>query len=509
MTADGTIYLVGAGPGDGGLMTLRGKDLLGRADVVVYDYLAAPALLALAPPSAQRIYVGKQAGQHTLTQDKINQLLVDLAKQGKTVVRLKGGDPYVFGRGGEEALAAVEAGLRFEVVPGVTSGIAALAYAGIPATHRGLASCLGLITGHESDQKDDSALDYAALARWGGTLVFYMGISNLPTICRRLIEHGMAASTPAGVVRWGSTARQQVVAGTLDDLAQRVQQAGLKPPALIVVGQVVSLRDKLNWFENRPLFGRRIIVTRSRAQASDLSASLTQLGAEVIELPAIRIEPAADLKALDAAAGKAGQFDWIIFTSVNGVDAFFGSLRAAGLDSRSLGRAKVAAIGPATADRLGQVGIVADLQPEKFLSTAIVAALAAADHLPGKKILCPRADIAPKELIVALEKLGASVTDVAAYRTVAEEELPADAAAWMDEGPVDWVTFTSSSTAENFFRLVDRAALGDCRIASIGPTTSVTIRHLGTEVTAEASSHTIDGLVQTIVDFERAAQARK
>ena len=502
----GRVYLVGGGPGDPGLLTLRGKDVLALADVVVYDALLSPRLLDYAPARAERVYVGKRASHHTLSQDEINQLLVDRAKAGATVVRLKGGDPYVFGRGGEEALALVEAGIEFEVVPGVTAAVAAGAYAGIPVTHREVASAVGFVTGHEADDKPDSALDWEALARWSGTLAFYMGVSNLPTISANLIAHGRGPETPAAAIHWGTTSRQKVVVGTLATLPDLVKETDLKPPALIIVGEVVALRDRLNWFEKRPLLGRRMIVTRSQAQASDLTARLEALGAEVIEAPAIRIEPPADLSDLRDAVRRCDVFGWIVFTSVNGVDAFFSTLRADGLDARALAGRRVAAIGPATADRLAQCGIRADLQPEKFTGLAVAEALATMGNLAGVHMLLPRADIAPKELIEALTGRGAVCHEVVAYRTVPDAAGSEAAAAMLDAGGADWLTFTSSSTVRNFLDAVgaDRARASRARIASIGPTTSATLREAGLEPTLEAQTHTIPGLVDAIVAHEQA-----
>ena len=502
--SDGCVYLVGAGPGDPGLMTIRGRELLRRADAVVYDNLAARRLLAEAPPQAEMIYVGKQASAHTLKQEEINALLVRLGLEGKQVVRLKGGDPFVFGRGGEEALELVAAGVDFEVVPGITAGIAAPAYAGIPVTHRNITSSMALITGHETPDKDESDLDYAALASWPGTLGFYMGVKNLPKIAASLIEHGKDPDTPAALVRWGTTARQETVTGTLETITEVATQAGIKPPALIVVGHVVALRENISWFEKRPLFGKRIVVTRARLQASRVTQQLEDLGAEVIELPAIRIEPPTDTGPLDAAAGDVASFDWVIFTSANGVDAFFGALERADLDSRALSGVQICVIGPGTARRLGQFGLRADAQPQTYQAAEISQTLADIEDLSGKKILCPRADIAPKDLIEDLEALGADVTDLTAYRTVGEtpepellEEL------FADDGP-DWITFTSSSTVTNFVNAVglDRLRKSGASLASIGPVTSGTIRGFDLEVDVEAVSYTIPGLVKAILEAQ-------
>ena len=502
--SDGCVYLVGAGPGDPGLMTIRGRDLVRRADAVVYDNLAARRLLDEAPPQAEMIYVGKQASAHTLRQEEINELLVRLGREGRQVVRLKGGDPFVFGRGGEEALALVEAGVRFEIVPGITAGVAAPAYAGIPVTHRGVTSSIALVTGHETPDKDESDLDYAALAGWPGTLAFYMGVKNLPKIAASLIEHGMDPATPAALVRWGTTARQETVTAALSDITEAAARAGTKPPALIVVGRVVALRQSISWFENRPLFGKRIVVTRARLQASRVTQQLEDLGADVIELPAIRIEPPADTAPLDAAVADVSSFDWVIFTSANGVDAFFDALERADLDSRALAGVQICVIGPGTARRLGQFGLRPDAQPQTYKAAEISQTLAAIEDLGGKKILCPRADIAPKDLIVDLEALGADVTDIAAYRTVGETPDPA----LLDElfagdGP-DWITFTSSSTVTNFVNAVglDRLRGSAASLASIGPVTSATMRGLGLEPDVEATAHTIPGLVEAILEAQ-------
>ena len=506
----GCVYLVGAGPGDPGLITVRGMQLLARADIVIYDYLASPRLLAWARKDAELIYVGKQAGAHTLTQEKINDLLVARAGEGAIIVRLKGGDPYVFGRGGEEALDLVAAGIDFEVVPGVTAGIAGPAYAGIPVTHRKLASNLGLITGHETPDKDASDLDYEALARWKGTLGFYMGVRNLAPICEKLIAHGLDATTPAAIIRWGTTSRQRVLAATVADLPAKAVEAGFKPPSIILIGQVVSLRDKLNWFEKRPLFGRRIVVTRARSQASMLSERLEALGAEAVEMPAIRIEPPTDPAALDAAAANVTSFDWIIFTSANGVDGFFEALDRAGFDSRELYPCRLCTIGPATAARLGHFGLRPDLQPRKFVSTEIVKALSEAvgktetKSLEGVKILCPRADIAPPAMVENLTERGADVCEVTAYRTVPDGAGAEHVTVMLGANDVHWITFTSSSTVKNFFSVVDPDAVraANVRLASIGPMTTATLSEAGFEPDIEADSHTIGGLVEAILEQE-------
>ncbi len=499
--SEGCVYLVGAGPGDADLITVRGRELLGSADAVVYDALISPHLLQWARPDARRIDVGKRAGKHKLGQEQINELLVSLGRDGLTVVRLKGGDPFVFGRGGEEALALAEAGLRFEIVPGITAGIAAPAFAGIPVTHRKLASSFALITGHETPDKPDSDLDYAALANWPGTLGFYMGAANLARICDGLIANGMDAQTPAAVIRWGATARQQTVVGTVETLAKLADEAGMAAPALIVIGKVVALREQLQWFERRPLFGRRIVVTRARAQGSRMVADLTQLGAEVIESPTIRIEPPADPQPLADAVAELASFDWVVFTSVNGVDAFFAALARADLDARSLSGCKVCAIGPATSDRLVSFGIRADAQPKRFVGVEIAAMLAKLQDMKNVRVLCPRADIAPPDLIEALTATGADVYEVTAYRTVPDDACAPRVRELLERGEIHWVTFTSSSTVKNFCDQIAPKLLAgsSAKLASIGPSTSATLRERGLSPTVEADVHTIPGLIDAIL----------
>ncbi len=500
----GCIYLVGAGPGDPGLITMRGVELLTRADVVVYDYLVSTRLLAHAPANAERIYVGKKAGKHTLAQGDINKLLVDKAKAGATVVRLKGGDPFVFGRGGGGALEAVESGIDYEVVPGITSGVAGPAYAGIPVTHRGLASNLGLITGHETPDKPDSDLDFEALAKWRGTLVFYMGVSNLERICTSLRQHGLDGQTPGALVRWGTTSRQRVVTGTLETLPQVARDAGIEPPALIVIGEVVQLRDQLKWFDSRPLLQRTIVVTRARSQASTLSKQLDQLGAEVVEMPAIRIAPPKDDQPLREAVANLEDFDWVVFTSANGVDAFFEVLHRAGLDSRALSSNRICSTGPVTAERLASHGITSDAQPEKYLGSEIARAIDSAGGLDGKKVLCPRADIAPRDMIDDLEARGATVQEVVAYRTIPDCSGAEQVADLLAENQLSWITFTSSSTVKFFFGAISQEKIrsSSVRLASIGPVTSGTLKEFGLTADAEAEQHTVDGLVCAILQAE-------
>lgn len=502
----GCVYLVGSGPGDPGLITVRGMELLSRADVVVYDNLIPRALLSHVRPDAELIYVGKQASRHTLKQGGINKLLIEKALGGADVVRLKGGDPFVFGRGGEEALEITEAGLDFEVVPGITSGIAGPMYAGIAVTHRTLASNVGLITGHETPDKDDSSLDFDVLAKWKGTLVFYMGVANLGRICERLQAGGLDGDTPVAVIQWATTTRQRVVTGTVRNIAQLCTDAGIKPPALIVVGQVVQLREKLNWFESRPLFGRRIVVTRSRRQASALTAKLEELGAEVIEMPAIKISEPQDLQPIRDAVGQLASVDWVVFTSANAVDGFFAVLDQAGLDSRALGGNRICSVGPVTTARLASRGICPDVQPGKFVGKEVAGAIEASEPLAGKKVLCPRSDIAPPDLIDSLTAAGAEVREVVAYRTQPDCSGAEEVDRLLSEDQLHWITFTSSSTVKNFFGSIDPQKVrgSAVRLAAIGPVTTEALAEHQFSPDVEATPHTIDGLTNAILKGEEA-----
>ena len=501
----GKVYLVGAGPGDPGLITVRGLDCIRRAEVLVYDYLAAPELLRHAADSAERIYVGKQGGDHTLGQDEINRLLVEKAQAGRIVTRLKGGDPFIFGRGGEEAEILAEHGIAFEIVPGVTSAVAAPAYAGIPLTHRQFTSTLAFVTGHEDPNKEDSSIDWAALANGIGTLVFFMGVKNLPRIVDRLVANGRSPETPVALVRWGTTARQRTVTGTLADIVERVAAAGLKAPCIIVVGEVVQLRERLQWFENgRPLLGRTIVVTRARAQASDLLARLSELGAECLECPTIRVVPPADWAPLDAAMAGLDRYRWIVFTSVNGVDYFFQRLFSQGRDVRCLGHLRTAVIGPATAARLADFGIRSDIIPESYRAESVVAAFAGQD-LNGVRILLPRAAEARPVLPEELSKRGATVDEIPVYQTVPDDSGRQALVAALEKQAIDMVTFTSSSTVRNFKALLPEerfeALMAGVTVASIGPITSETAAGLGFQVDMTAETFTIEGLVAEIVAY--------
>jgi len=493
----GICYLVGAGPGDPGLLTLRGRACLEQAEVVVYDYLSNAELLRFAPENAERIYAGKKAGAHTLSQQEINALLVEKTASGKAVVRLKGGDPFIFGRGGEEAGALAAAGLKFEIVPGVSSAIAGPAYAGIPVTHRGSNTMLTIFTGHEDPTKSESSLDYAALAGAPGTKVMLMGVERIETIAASLAKAGMAAETPVALVRWATTGRQETLAGTLDDIAAKVAKAGFKAPAVAVFGEVVNLRETLNWFETRPLFGKRIAVTRTRKQAGALIGKLRDLGADAYELPTIRIEPPRNKREFYELVKDAHTYDWLIFTSPNGVDAFFEAFFALYKDARSIGGVRIAAIGPATAEKVRSFHLDVDLQPEKYVAEEIVKSFQAEVSIENLKILLARAEGAREMLAIELEKLGAIVDEAVAYRTVPETEDVAGGIARFREDGADVITFTSSSTVENFtaLKLPLPARL---KTASIGPITSATMRKLALDVDIEAKTHDIPGLVKAI-----------
>ncbi|MFC1977074.1 uroporphyrinogen-III C-methyltransferase [Chloroflexota bacterium] len=500
----GKVYLVGAGPGDPRLISLRGLECLAQADVVVYDRLLDERLLDSTRPEAEIIYVGKTVGQHTLEQDEINQLLVDKAREGKTVVRLKGGDPFVFGRGGEEAEALKDNHILFEVVPGVSSAVAVPAYAGIPVTHRGLASSFAVITGHEDPGKDKSSIAWEKLATGVDTLVFLMGMRNLPEIAARLIEHGRPANTPVAVIKDGTRPEQKTVVGSLTDIVARVKKHRLRSPAVIVVGEVVKLRGKLGWFDNRPLFGKRILVTRARHQVSVLSRLLSEQGAQPIELPAIDIKATANTEELDQAISNLERYQWIVFTSVNGVEAFFQRLNGLNLDSRALKNLKIGAIGPATAQALEKKGINPDYLPEVYTTEGLIDGLSRCD-IAGQRFLLPRADIADKELTRGITQLGAEVHDVTTYRTVPAAEAVFQAQEMLLSGKIDVITFTSSSTVSNLVAAFkgEQPALNGAKVACIGPKTADTAAGAGLKVDIVAREQTIPGLVAAIEEYFR------
>ena len=497
----GVVYLVGAGPGDPGLITAKGAELLRRADVVVYDRLVSPELLALAE-RAELVYVGKEPTTPGDFQSHINDTLAEAARQGKTVVRLKGGDPFVFGRGGEEALALAEAGVRFEVVPGVTSAVAVPAYSGVPVTHRGVASAFTVVTGSEDPSKPDSSLDWDALAKTPGALVVLMGWRSLPAIVDALLAAGRSPDTPVSATQWGTLPRQQTIDGTLADIVARGVEAGFSSPVVTVIGDVAALRSAIRWRDAGPLAGKRILVTRSRAQASVLSALLAEQGAEPIEIPAIEVRPVDDPAPLDDALGGLPTVDWVVFTSTNGVQAVFERLAATGRDARAFTAARVAAIGPATADALRSRGIAPDLVPGSYTTSAIVDAFRERG-VNGARILLPRADIAPGALADGLRALGARLVEVDAYRTVTPADAPERAVEILASGTIDAATFTSSSTVRNLVGLLggDPAPVNACGVVSIGPVTSATARELGIRVDIEAAEHTVKGVVNATLEL--------
>ena len=498
----GMVYLVGAGPGDYRLISIKAVDCLKMADVVVYDRLADDRILQWAPDDAEYIYVGKASSNHTMKQEDINQLLVDKAAEGKCVVRLKGGDPFVFGRGGEEGLLLQQNGLPFEIVPGITSAISVPAYAGIPVTHRAVATSFAVVTGHEDPTKAKSNMRWEHLSTGVDTLVFLMGVANLPHITKKLIENGRPADTPAAVIRWGTKPEQRVLMTTVGTAAEDVAKAQLKPPAIFIVGEVVRLREKLQWFDEpktHPLFGKTVLVTRARSQASKLTARLEQLGAKVIETPAIRLEAPADAyKALDEAIARLADYQWLIFTSANGVERFFDRLLAAGKDARALGYANLAAIGTATAEKLKQYGLVADVIPQEFRAEGIIEALKG-KLPPHAKILLPRAQEAREILPEKLRELGAAVDVAPAYQTVCGDVDGEALREQLAGGVIDLVTFTSSSTVRNLIQILGSAApLQTVKTACIGPVTADTARQNGVEPDMVADTYTIDGMVETI-----------
>ena len=486
------VFLVGAGPGDPGLLTCRGRDLLLRADCVLYDHLANEALLALAPESAERIYVGKKKSDHALAQEEICSLLVDRARRGWNVVRLKGGDPFLFGRGGEEAEALAEAGIPFEIVPGVTSPLGIAAYSGVPLTHREHASVVTFVTGHNAESIDWGTIGTA------GTLVVFMGLTHIGEIAREVIRRGRAAETPVLAVRWGTYPRQQTITGTLADIAERIDAARMKPPATVIIGEVVKLRDTLNWYEKLPLFGRRVVITRAAEQGSEMAAELQSLGAQAIEFPLISLVPAQDPGPLDAAIERLDSYEWLIFTSAQGVRFFLRRLDASPHDFRRF-RGRIAAIGPSTRKELEALHLKVDLTPEAFVAESLLEAFSKMD-LHGQRVLLPRAEAARDILPEGLRKMGAQLDVVAAYRNV----IPAAASARVDEifdsrNKPDWITFTSSSTVQHFLAVADAARLQGVRIASIGPVTSATLHEHGLTVDAEAQRFTASGLVEAIL----------
>ena len=501
--SSGIIYLVGAGPGDPGLITLRGVECLQKAQVVVYDYLANEELLNHAPLAAERIYAGKIGGRHNQDQEEINQILIKKGLEGKVVVRLKGGDPFVFGRGGEECEALALAGVSFEVVPGVTAAVGAAAYAGIPLTHRDFTASVSFVTGQEGKGKDESSIDWDRLSLGNGTVVFYMGITSLRRNMQRMIEHGRSPQTPVALVRWATTSGQQVLTGTISEIADKAEASGFKPPAVTIVGDVVSLRERLRWFDNRPLSGRRIIVTRAADQASEFSAMMTSCGATVLECPTIQLIEPSSWDELDAAIGKLKDFDWLVLTSVNAVRFFFQRLSSLGFDARALGLCKVCAVGPKTAEAIAEHGIRPDLIPPDYKAESIVSEFSKLD-VRGQKILFPRADRAREIIPRDMEQMGAYVTAPVIYRNTFPERLCPETLLALEKRSVDCITFTSSSTVLNMAELLGADLLTDMlkgvAVASIGPVTSKTCRDLGLKVDIQPEEFTLTKLTDAIIN---------
>jgi uroporphyrinogen III methyltransferase/synthase len=504
--AEGKVYLVGSGPGDPGLLTIRGKKCLQEADVIVYDHLANERVLVHAKDHAELIYVGKKAGAHTMKQEDINTLLIDRAGKGEKVVRLKGGDPFIFGRGGEEAQRLAKAGICFEVVPGVTSAIAVPAYAGIPLTHRDFTAGIGFITGHEAPSKKESGIPWEQLASCFGTLVFLMGIGNLAKIAERLLTSGREPDTPVAVIQEGTYPTQFTLVGRLDNIARLAAEKGVKPPGIFVVGDVVKLREELNWFETRPLFGKRIVVTRAREQASSFLSALSRLGARCIEFPTIEIVPPESWDEIDRAIEELNKYQWLLFTSVNGVKFFLSSLDRCGRDIRDLKGIKIATIGPKTAGAWLRMGIRPDLMPDEYRAEALLTAFQ--NHsLEGVRFLLPRAAMAREILPDELARLGARVDVIPIYRTVKPAHRVAGVKRLLEQGLLDMVTFTSSSTVKNFVEMFDvdmtllKQWMQRVSVACIGPVTAETVEKYGFSASLVASSYTIEALTDAIVGY--------
>jgi uroporphyrinogen III methyltransferase/synthase len=498
----GKVYLVGAGPGDPALITVKGRDVLGRADVVIYDSLAPPELLNKVKPGAEVIYAGKRGGRPTIRQEQINRLLFEKAGKGLIIVRLKGGDPFVFGRGGEEALFLAEHGIPFEIVPGVTSAVAVPAYAGIPLTHREWTSSVIFVTGHE-EGGDEERLNWAELAREHQTVVFLMGLLRLPEIVERLLKHGRAPSSPVAVIQSGTTPKQRTIIAPLSEIAARVEAAQLRPPAIVLIGEVIGLRNQLNWQEGKPLFGKKILITRAKEQAAEFMELLANYGAEPVEFPTIEIVPPASWKPLDRAIGKLGNYDWLLFTSVNGVDFFMKRLFDKGHDLRKLTKAKVVAIGPKTAEAVRKHGIVPDLVPKYFQAEAVLEGLAGV-RMKGKRVLLPRAKEAREILPTELKKRGAKVDVVEAYRTVAPKGRREELKSMLERKELAVITFTSSSTVKNFMTLFKGQPvtqwLSGVKIACIGPITADTAREFGLRVDIQPKEFTVEALAKEIAE---------
>ncbi|MEN8679888.1 MAG: uroporphyrinogen-III C-methyltransferase [Akkermansiaceae bacterium] len=494
----GICYLVGAGPGDLGLVTLKAKECIEKCDVLVYDALSSAELVGWAKKGCELIFAGKRAADHAIPQDQINAIIVEKTLQGKVVTRLKGGDPMIFGRGGEEAAELAEAGVRFEIVPGISSTIAGPAYAGIPVTHRDHCSQLTIFTGHEDPTKGETSLDFAQLAKTPGTKVFVMGVSRLRGICAEFIKGGAAAETPIALTRWATTGNHQTVQGTLETIADVVEEKKFKSPAVAVIGNVVKEREKINWFETKPLFGKRIVVTRTREQAGGLSKRLGELGADVIELPTIRIEHPQDRQDFAESVAESHTYDWLVFTSPNGVEKFFDAFYATYQDARSLGGCRIAAIGPSTEAKIREYRFAVDLMPERFVAEGLLEAFKN-ESIEHQKILWVKAEETRDVIYDGLMDQGAIVDSCLAYRTVPETADPTGAARQLREEGADMITFTSGSTVENFFKM-DLDWPEGCEAACIGPVTHKTFKSHCEAPSIESEKHDIDGLVHAILN---------
>jgi uroporphyrinogen III methyltransferase / synthase len=504
----GIVYLVGSGPGDPGLLTIKGAEKIAEADVIVYDYLAGRNFLEKARADAELIYVGKSGKSHTVEQVDINQILVSKAKEGKIIVRLKGGDPYVFGRGGEEAQELAAAGVTFEVVPGITSAIAAPAYAGIPVTHRDHASMVTFVTGHEDPKKDESAIDWSVLAKMSGTLIFLMGVKNIENISNELISNGKASETPAALVRWGTTPNQVSVVSDLGNIAMESRRKGLSAPAILIVGSVIRLKETLSWYENKPLFGRKILVTRSREQSRKMSDKIYASGGEPVTFPTIEIAPPTSYDPLDAAIDKISSYDWVVFTSENGVELFFRRFFALEKDIRQLAGPRFGAIGPVTAKAISSRGIKVDMLAKEFVAEGILSFFERQD-LTGRSFLIPRAEKARDILPEGLVGMGASVEVVSVYKTVlpSGEDVDTIKKMLLDKA-IDAITFTSSSTVNHFIEMFHSVNIGDLLhgvlLASIGPITTDTLARHGLKASVQAQEYTVDGLIRALTDHYEA-----
>ncbi|MCX7771018.1 MAG: uroporphyrinogen-III C-methyltransferase [Proteobacteria bacterium] len=495
----GKVFLVGAGPGDPELITLKGKKYLEIADVVIYDYLANPELLKFSP-KAEKIYVGKKSANHTLDQEKINELLIKKARENKVIVRLKGGDPFIFGRGGEEALALKKEGIEFEIVPGITSGLAGPLYAGIPITMRGINSTIAFATGHETDEKEFSLIDWDSLSKMG-TIIFYMGVKNLPIIVENLVNAGKSKDTPIALIRWATYPNQEVLTGSLDNIVQKVRETGFKAPAIIVIGEVVHLREDLMWFEKKPLFGKTILVTRTKEQSGKLSSKLKDLGANVLEIPTIEIVPPESWEEVDRSINDIENYDLLILTSVNGVKYFFGRLRELKKDIRILKGIKICAIGPATRDAIEEKGLIVDIMPDEYVAESVIDRLRE-QGIAGKKFLLARAKVARDVIPESIKSLGGHIDVVTVYETIKPESSKNALREAFERDIVDIITFTSSSTVNNFFNLLGDIKLSKkVKFASIGPVTSKTLRDYGIEPSCEAKVYNIEGLINAIIDM--------